>query len=612
MAKKELRRIDIKGIENPDFLKDLNYKELNLLSDDIKDYILHITSETGGHVSSNLGAIDSTIALCRTFDFSKDKIIFDVGHQCYTYKILTGRNLEGLRSKDGYSGFQKMNESPYDHFEAGHSSTSISIANGMAIARDLNKDNYDIIAYIGDGSIVNGLALEGLNLAAQDGHKIIIVLNDNDMSISRPVGGLSKTFRKISTSAFYIKSKSFIAKVFGKKVSNFLGKIKNWIKRHLVAMNIFDLFGYKVIGPIDGHDIKAMEKAFAKAKKQEQSTVVHIKTIKGHGYKPAENDPYGKWHGVGKFDIESGTIYKDETKKSWSVLYKEVLADVMERHDDAVIIVPATGTGSHLGYIFQKYPDRIIDVGIAEEHAITMAGGLSVSNKHPIISIYSTFLQRGYDEISHDLSRMNLSATFLVDRSGLVGSDGETHQGIYDEAFLLSIPNTIIAMASNEKEAEFLLEESFKHNSPFFIRFPKENVMEYNDDREYKFANWPLLNKGSKNKTAIISVGPITRELDKRIKEEKIDASLYLALFTYPLDMDAVKELINYENIIIYNAYATENGFARYLESVLLEQGYKGHVTLKAVPNTFVKQATIDEQRKEFGIDIESIIKLVK
>ena len=612
MAKKELRRIDVERIKNPDFLKDLNYPELKLLSTDIKDYILKVTSVQGGHVSSNLGVIDSTISLCRSFDFSHDKIIFDVGHQCYTYKILTGRNLTGLRSKDGYSGFQKMSESPYDHFEAGHSSTSISVANGMAIARDLNKDNYEVIAFIGDGSIVNGLALEGLNLAAQDNHKIIIVFNDNDASISRPVGGLSKAFRKISTSAFYTRSKTFIGKVVGKKVSRFLGKIKNWIKRHLVAINIFDIFGYKVIGPIDGHDIKAMDKAFKKAKKMNQSVVVHIKTIKGHGYKYAEKDPYGKWHGVGKFDIDTGVIYKDETKKSWSVLYKERLDEVMANHDDAVVLVPATGTGSHLGTIFQNYPERIIDVGIAEEHAITMAGGLSVSGKHPIISIYSTFLQRGYDQISHDLARMNLSATFLVDRSGLVGEDGDTHQGIYDEAFLFSIPNTIIAMATNEKEAAFLLEESFKHDAPFFIRFPRENVSDYIDEREYEFAKWPLLVESKSKKKAIVSVGPITREIETIIKDKKLDVSLYLALFISPVDEKAVDELVKYEEIIIYDAYATENGFAKYLESILLDKSYKGKAILRAVPNTFVRQASISEQRKEFKIDVDSIINLVK
>ena len=265
MGKKELKRINLSEIQNPDFLRELNIKELNLLSNDIRNYIMKITSEYGGHLSSNLGAIESTIALCYVFDFKKDKIVFDVGHQCYTYKILTGRSLEGLRTKNGPAGYQKIKESPYDHFEAGHSSTSISVVNGMAIARDLNNEKYDTIAYIGDGSIVNGLALEGLNLTTQEKHKSIIVLNDNDMSISRPVGALARTFRKISTSTFYTRSKSFLGKILGRRISSFLSKIKNWFKRHLVAINIFDIFGYSVIGPIDGHDIKGMIKAFKKA-----------------------------------------------------------------------------------------------------------------------------------------------------------------------------------------------------------------------------------------------------------------------------------------------------------------------------------------------------------
>ncbi|MBR0295354.1 MAG: 1-deoxy-D-xylulose-5-phosphate synthase [Bacilli bacterium] len=608
MSKKELRKIDITKIENPDFLHDLSYKELALLSEDIKNYIVNLTSDLGGHLSPNLGTIDATISLCRSFNFLNDKIIFDVGHQCYTYKILTGRNLEDLRKKGGTSGFQKTSESPYDHFEAGHSSTSISVANGMAIARDLDKKNYEVIAFIGDGSIVNGLALEGLNLAAQDNHKIIIVLNDNDMSINRPVGGLSKAFRKFSNSAFYIKSKSFIARVFGKRISAFLAHVKNWFKRHLISMNLFDILEYKMIGPVNGHDIKAMDKAFKQAKKFKESVVVHIKTVKGHGYKPAEEDEYGKWHGVNKFDVESGQMIKDKTKKSWSVLYKEELDKSMAKHEEAVIVVPATGTGSHLGILFQKYPDRIIDVGIAEEHAVTMSGGLSISGKHPIISIYSTFLQRAYDEIHHDIARMNLGATFLVDRSGLVGEDGETHQGIYDEAFLLSIPNTIISMASNQKEAEYLLEESYKHNCPFFIRYPKENVVENNEEATcYEFGQWLVLNEATKKNVAIVSVGPLTRSLERMIKDEKIDATLILALFISPVDMDKVDSLLAYKNIIIYDAYATENGFARYLESILTEKGYKGNIILKAVPNTYVKQASVDEQREEFSLDLNSI-----
>ncbi len=517
MSKKEVKRVDIKGIKNPDFVKDLSYKECDALCEDIRNEIITETSKYGGHLSSNLGAVESTVSLCRSFDFCKDKIIFDVGHQTYTYKILTGRSLEGLRTKDGISGFQKMSESPYDHFECGHSSTSISVANGMAIARDLNNEDYSIIAYIGDGSLSNGLALEGLNLASQNGHKIIIVLNDNEMSISAPKGALANGWRKFSTSSFYTGSKSFMKRVFAPGFVKFLTRIKNWFKRRLISMNIFDLLGYSVIGPIDGHDIKAMDKAFAKAKKLENSVVIHIKTIKGKGYEPAENDQIGVWHGVGKFDIESGTPLETCKDGCWCDTYSELLLSKMKENEDIVTIVPATGLGSSLKDVHDTFPNRYIDVGIAEEHAATMAGALAIAGKHPVVSIYSTFLQRAYDEVIHDVARMNASVTFLVDRAGLVGADGDTHQGLYDEAFLMDMPNTIIAMASNEFEAKYLLEESLKHPCPFFIRFPKECAKHSESQEELSFGKWVLMNEASKKKYAVVSVGQLTMDLYEAI-----------------------------------------------------------------------------------------------
>ncbi|MCF0107826.1 MAG: 1-deoxy-D-xylulose-5-phosphate synthase, partial [Bacilli bacterium] len=306
MKKKILKHINLSEIKSPDFLKELNYKELDLLSKDIAEYIIDVTSKNGGHLSSNLGVVDATIALCRAFDFSKDKIVFDVGHQCYTYKILTGRSLERLRQKDGVSGFQKIAESPYDHFECGHSSTSISVVNGLATARDMNGEKYHTIAFIGDSSIVNGLALEGLNITAQSGHKSIIILNDNDMSISKPVGGLATSFRKFSTSTFYRKSKNRFKRFMaltgvGRKMLNGFSRIKNWFKRKLLAITAFDNLGYAMIGPVDGHNIKMLERAFERAKDQDKSVIVVIKTIKGKGYKYAEADKTGEWHGVGKF-----------------------------------------------------------------------------------------------------------------------------------------------------------------------------------------------------------------------------------------------------------------------------------------------------------------------
>ena len=610
--KKELKRIDISKIENPNFLHDLSYKELDLLSSDLRKYLLHVTSENGGHLSSNLGVVEATIALCRSFDFAKDKIIFDVGHQCYTYKVLTGRSLENLRKEDGPAGFQKMNESIYDHFEAGHSSTSISAAAGMAVARDLNKEKYDIVAFIGDASIVNGLALEGLNTLGNSNHKVIIIFNDNDMSITKPVGGLASSFRKLSNSALYRRSKHAYQKIlkttgFGRWILRQTSKIKNWIKRHLLAMNIFDNIGLGYIGPIDGHDIKHLEKAIQKAKRFDNSVVVHIKTIKGKGYKYAENDDSGKWHGVGKFDIETGKILSDPKKISWSEIYSSDLHNIMCNHDNTVLMVPATGVGSGLQNVFDSFPDRCFDVGIAEEHAITMSAGLAVSGKHPFISIYSTFLQRGFDEINHDLARMNLNATLMIDRSGLVGADGETHQGIYDESFLISTPNTVVAMASREEEAYGLMQESLNNHGVFCIRYPRSSIVPNGKKETVPFGKWKKELDGAK--AVVISLGPITLELKDLLQDK--DVALYNAIYQKPLDEEMIGEAMQYSKIIIYDAYATISGFASYLSEYLLTHGYKGEVIVKAIPETFVSKATIEEQLELYSLLPTDIVKLL-
>ena len=614
MAKKELRRIDLHNISNPDFLKDLSYKELDLLSDDIRKYIIEITSKNGGHLSSNLGTVESTISLCRNFDFSKDKIIFDVGHQSYTYKILTGRTLETLRKKDGISGFQKLNESPYDHFEAGHSSTSISAATGMAYARDLNGENYNVIAYIGDSSIQNGLAFEGLNALIQSKHKVIIILNDNEMSISKPVGGLSKAFRNFSTSAFYSKSKGFARKVFrgrfGRYILTQFTKIKNWFKRKVINMTIFDVLGYAVIGPIDGHYIKQIDHALNRAKKLNKSVVVYLKTVKGKGYEHAESDTIGDWHGVSKFNIETGELKKKNGEVSWSEQYNLLIKNEMSINNKIVTIVPATGHGSSLDSLFDIYPDRMIDVGISEEHAFTFAGGLSVSGFHPVVSIYSTFLQRSYDELSHDVARMNLNATILIDRAGLVGNDGETHQGIYDEAFLYTIPNVTIAMASRSNEALSLMKESLCNHGVFAIRYPREYFHDKVDEvKKIPYGSWKVEFEGKE--TAIISVGPITVKLKDALVAANKNVTLLNAIYLRPYDKTKLKDLLSYKKIVIYNAYATKEGFANTIEAELLSLGYKGEVIVKAVPTEFVKQATIEEQRQLYKLTVNDILELL-
>ena len=616
----KVKHINLSEIKNPEFLKDLSYKELDTLAGDIRSEILRVTSTYGGHLSSNLGAVELTIALNRSFDFSKDKLIFDVGHQCYTHKILTGRSLEHLRTKDGPSGFQKRNESIYDCYEAGHSSTSISAANGFAIARDLNHEKYDIVAFIGDASIVSGLAFEGMNNLAHSNHKVIIVLNDNGMSISKPVGALASRFAKISTSAGYNRFKSSMKKSFQKgkvrnSIYNFFAGIKNWFKRHLTEPTIFTDLGFAYIGPIDGHNIKAIEKAIKRAKNVDKSVVIHACTLKGKGYKYAENDETGYWHGVSAFDLESGEPKnKHEGEISWSHLYSDICEEELKNHEKAILISPATIKGAGLDSLSDDLKDRIIDVGIAEEHAVTLASALSLSGYHPIISIYSTFLQRAYDEVSHDLARMDCNATFLVDRSGLVGADGETHQGIYDEAYLSSIPNVTVTIASNADEARALFDESFNNHGPFFIRLPRTLIKkpEEINNVNIPYGTWLKLSEDPSKKLAIISCGPTARELLPLLKENGINATLINALYLNPIDEKMLSELLGYSKIVIYDPYSTRGSLVNLTSAYLLENGFKGALKAHFVPNEFVKQASINEQLEKYHLLPKQIIETLK
>ena len=616
----KVKHIDLSKIENPQFLKDLSYAELDVLADDIRKEILRATSIYGGHLSSNLGVVELTIALERSFDFSKDKLIFDVGHQCYTHKILTGRSLEKLRSEEGVSGFQKRSESIYDAYEAGHSSTSISAANGFAIARDLNKEKYDVVAFIGDASIVSGLAFEGLNNVAHSHHKVIIVLNDNGMSISKPVGAIASSFAKISTSAGYNRFKSSLRrKMYDKKVLGpiyrFFAGLKNWFKRHLVEPTIFTDLGFAYVGPVDGHNIKAIEKAIKRAKNTEKSVIIHACTLKGKGYKYAENDETGYWHGVSPFDLESGEPKnKHEGEISWSHLYSDICERELREHQNAILISPATIKGAGLDSISEEFKDRIVDVGIAEEHASTLASSLSLSGYHPIISIYSTFLQRAYDEVSHDIARMNCNATFLVDRSGLVGADGETHQGIYDEAYLSSIPNVTVTIASNADEANALFDESFNSHGPFFIRLPRTLLKKPEGfaKLDLPYGKWLKLSADDSKELAIISCGPSVRELVPLLEESGIKATLINALYLNPIDKAMLDELHDYKRIVIYDPYSTQGSLVNLSMAYLLEKGFKGSLKAYFVPNEFVKQGTIQQQLRRYGLLPEQLIEKLK
>lgn len=611
--KKEIKNIDLENIKDPSFLKELSYKELDVLSNDISSYLIDIISKNGGHLSSNLGVVDASIALCRVFDFSKDKIIFDVGHQSYTYKLLTGRDLKTIRKKDGISGFQKMNESIYDHYEAGHSSTSISAALAMATARDYKKEKNEVIAFIGDSSITNGLALEAINNASNQDHKFIIVLNDNDMSISKSVGGVARSLRKISISNFYRKSRKAFKKLstlnrLGYFIYRSLRRFKNILVKTLTGSTFLDNIGFNIVGPINGHDIKAMEKCFIQAKKNDKSTIIIINTIKGKGYPFAEDDTTGKWHGVSAFNKSTGDLYASNDT-TWSQYFASLINKRMSKDPNVFTIVPGTGYGSEVTRLFKDYPGRMIDVGIAEEHAFVYASGLSLSGIHPNICIYSTFLQRAYDELSHDLARMNLDSTILIDRAGLVGNDGETHQGLYDEAFLYSIPNVTLAMASSTYEASKLYDLSYEHHGVFAIRFPKEVVHMNTKKYDISYGKWHVVKEG--NDTCIISLGPVINELRNLLEDSNSPYGLVNALFIKPLDLEIIKDIASkYNRVIVYDPYSTVNGLPTFVAKELALINYKGKVILKAVDDTFVKQGSIKEQREEYHLLPSEIVKL--
>lgn len=615
MAKK-VERIDIKGIKEPSFVKGLDYESLSLLCEDIRSEILDITSRFGGHLSSNLGVVELTVALHRNFDFPKDKLIFDVSHQCYTHKILTGRSLENLNAKNGVSGFTKRSESEYDCYEAGHSSTSLSAAEGFAVSRDLKKEDNYIVSVIGDGSLVNGLSFEALNHIGGRYGKFIIVLNDNDMSISHPVGGLGSFFRNISTAKSYNRFKKNYRKVLGTNgpgrwIYKFSAYMKDHVKRTLVGSNLFDNLGYTYMGPFDGHNIKTLDKAFKRAKNASKGVIMHVYTHKGRGYKPAEDDQIGYWHGTTPFNIETGTPKNQHPGyHSWPHIVGNLTKEALSKHSDSVLIVPAMIKGSHMEGCFAEFPERSIDVGIAEEHAFTMAGSMAISGLHPIICIYSTFLQRSYDELLHDCARLNADMTLLIDRAGLVGKDGETHMGIYDEAFLKSIPNVSLYMPSTLEEMKATIEYSMKKGHGIVgIRYPHTLVKDDGEEiPSIEIEPWIKLSEGN-GEEAVVSVGPKGRELLNELESKGYEGSRIQALKLFPLPDEEIKKLAKYEKIFVYDSYGTKNGFVEALGNSLIENNFKGEFKSFAVPNTFVQHSSIPEQEELFGLDIQTVLK---
>ena len=616
--------MNILDIKNPKFLKKMKTKELESLASDIRKFIIDKVSVTGGHLSSNLGIVDLTIALHKVFDTPNDKIIFDVSHQCYTHKILTGRanGFDKLRKLGGLSGFQKKNESVYDAYEAGHSSTSLSAALGMALARDAEHKKYNVIAVIGDGSMGNGLAYEALNHIGSVKTKLIIILNDNEMSISKNVGALHNNLDKIRASNKYTNSKSNTKNVLnriplvGKPISHGITNIKDSIKKlYLKDGFLFEELGIKYYGPINGHDYNEMITYLELAKKETSPVLIHVITEKGKGYKPCEEDKTGSWHGTGPFDIESGELKsKKDDKITWSEVISNHLIKLTKKNNKIMVITPAMAGGSKLLKYKEMFPKNFIDVGIAEEHALILANGLSSSNLIPFVSIYSTFLQRGYDQVIHDIARMKSHVILGIDRCGIVGEDGETHQGIYDLTFLLPIPNLIISTPSNSKEAGDLLYTATITNKPFAIRYSKDKLLfDKSEYKRIKVGSWKEIASGEDG--VIISYGYL---LNKAINiKNKLNNDINLgvvnALFQKPIDEEMFDSILSkYKNIFIYEEQTVINSLGSYLINYASSKDYKGNIKIYAIEDKYVEQGSKEEVLKILKLDEDSIVERIK
>ena len=606
--------MEIGNIKNPSFLKKKSVFELEELSRNIRNFLIDKISITGGHLSSNLGIVDLTIAIHKVFNAPKDKIIFDVGHQSYTHKILTGRahEFDKLRQYNGLSGFQKMSESIYDCYEAGHSSTSLSAALGYAIARDLDKKKHNVVAIIGDGSIGNGLAYEALNHIGSLNTKLIVILNDNEMSISKNVGAIHNTLDKIRSNFKNEKIKK--VPYLGKKIKSGTKLIKESFKKiYMKEGYLFEEFGFTYYGPINGHDYDEMISYLEMAKKSNRPVLLHVITEKGKGYKYAESDIEGIWHGISPFDKETGIIKsKNDGLISWSEVISNHLIDIAKTNKDIVAITPAMANGSKLNKFKEIYKDRFIDVGIAEEHALVMANSMAIAGKKPFVSIYSTFLQRGYDQVFHDIARMDSNVVIGIDRAGIVGEDGETHQGLYDIAFLNHIPNMIIAAPKNSSEAKGILEFAFNSKHPFAIRYSKQRIEYNNESLVISDYSWEEIKKGSD--AVIITYGDFVNNakiIANNLKKDKLNIGIINARFIKPIDTSMLDKIIKAKKpIIVYEEACLIGSLGSMISSYIVNSNTK--IKCFGIKDTFVKQGKYDIIIKKLGLDVDTMTSNIK
>lgn len=613
------------NINSPDDLKKLNFEEMNVLAEEIREFLIESLSKTGGHLASNLGVIELTLALHYCFDFSYDKIIWDVGHQSYTHKILTGRKhlFNTLRKKDGLSGFPKTKESIYDHFNTGHSSTSISAGLGLATARDLIGKNYNVVSVIGDGAITGGLSYEAMNNLGENNKKLLVILNDNQMSISENVGGMSKYLSELRLAPEYLEAKldirKFLSKfnTFGNKVNKVLEKTKEGIKYALVPNVMFEKLGIKYIGPIDGHNIEGMVKVLKNIRNIDKPILLHVITKKGNGYAYAEEAPYN-YHGVAPFDTKTGKSNGSKKGETFSDVFGKYMVKEANRNKNLVAVTAAMPSGTGLSFFSKVYPERFFDVGIAEEHAVVFSGGLAISGFTPVFAVYSTFLQRGYDQVIHDICIQNLHVVFAIDRAGVVGDDGETHQGIFDLSYLSHIPNLTIMAPKNKIEFLNMLDFAIKtHKGPIAIRYPKALALETYSENEsnIEYGKSETIEKGEK--IALISVGTMIDNVKfayDMLKKDGYNPTLINARFISPIDSNLIQHIKeDYEYIFTVEDNILSGGFGTKLSSMLIQNEiFDKKIYNISFPDKFIETSAISELYEKYGLDGKSIYNKIK
>ena len=609
----------LERMNKPNDIKKLSDEELKVLADEIREFLINKISVTGGHLASNLGVVELTMALHRALDLPKDKIIWDVGHQSYTHKLLTGRRegFDELRKYGGMSGFPKRKESECDSFDTGRSSTSISAGLGYAHAREITGEDYKVVSVIGDGALTGGMAYEAMNNAANLKSNFIIVLNDNNMSISENVGGMSSYLAGFRTADAYLGLKNNVMNslnkipVYGERVVKHIRKTKSGIKQFLIPGMFFEEMGIMYLGPVDGGDLKAMEKLLKEAMNVDGPVLVHVLTHKGAGYAPAERHP-ARFHGTEPFQIETGLPVKPRIKANYTDIFSTVMRKLGDRDDKVVAVTAAMADGTGLKRFHNMFPERFFDVGIAEEHAVTFAAGLAAAGLKPIFAVYSSFLQRAYDQILHDVCIQNLPVVFAIDRAGLVGSDGETHQGIFDISYLSTIPNMTIMAPKNKWELSDMVKYAVDYEAPIAIRYPRgeayDGLKEYRAPISLGKSEW-IYRESEIVLFALGSMVKIAEKVRDALKEKGYACSLINARFAKPLDEETLRTITtNHKLIVTMEENVINGGMGEHVTEFYGQNEMESvHVLNIAIPDEYVEHGNVDILRKEVGIDAETI-----